>query len=185
MRTILIGILQTLLGLILAPVLMLAFVFLIKWDEAPSYLPGKGPNDAFDPSFVKRGHLPSWLAWFSTMDMPFPGGMYEPTIKSIVGGGAKWRLLLASYIWAGHRNRMQGLAYSLGHQTTDYIPDPFSTDRDRSNWIVGGNVWTFIRGADKQVWRKLGFFYLAYGHQVYKLQDGRFWAVHHFSAKLV
>ena len=167
----------------LAPVYMLLFIWLIRWDSVPTWATDKGASDEYDPSFVVRGDLPGWLSWAQTMDARFPGGVYEPQIKAIVGGGALWRRLLASYVWCGLRNRAQGLAFAFGHQTTDYIPDPFSTDRDRSNWIAGDGVWTFVRGADRQVWMKFWWGHLITGHQVYRLQDGRFWAVPVFTVK--
>lgn len=167
----------TLVGL-LAPVYMLAFVWLIRWDATPSYADGKGPTQ-WDNSYIKRGDLPRWLRWAQTIDMRYPGGLYEPAIAAAYGAGPYWRQLWASYLWTGIRNRAHGLAAMLGKRSTDYIPDPFSADRDRTGWSNAGNVWTFTRPADgvTQTWRKLGPLYLVSGHQTYRLADGTFWAV--------
>jgi len=171
----LLGLLCGAVGL-LAPIYMALFVWLIKWDSEPSYVPGKGATDPFDPSFAIRGDLPGWLRWAQTCDSRF-SGMYEAAITKAYGDGSYLRRTWAAYLWCGFRNRAQGLAAMLGHQTTWYIPTPFSTSEDRTGWTQGGGVWTFQRGADWQQWRKLGPVYLITGHQVYRLQDGTFLAV--------
>jgi hypothetical protein len=181
--TIFLAIVQTLVGL-LAPAYMLIFVWAIKWDAEPSYLPGRGPDDGFDPSFTRRGHLPPWLDWAGTPDMPFPGGVYEAAIKSALGKGGRLRELWASYLWTGHRNRAHGLAAMFGHVTTDFIPDPFSLDRDRTGWTQAGQAWRFARGEDWQVWRKLGPVFLVYGYDAHKLIDGSFLAYRFFTFKM-
>lgn len=177
------GLKNTLVGL-LAPFVMLFLVFRIKWDSEPTWATSQGAANPFDPSFVVRGDLPEKYRDWQTMDCRFPGGMYEAAIRGYVGGGAWWRRLWASWVWAGWRNRAHGYAYRHGHQTTDYIPDPFSTDRDRTGWTREGNVWTFTRGDDAQSWRLLwGKTFLITGMQVYALRDGRFWAVPVFTLK--
>jgi len=171
----LIGLLCTLVGLT-APVYMAVLVWFIRWDKGQTYASPEGPT-VFDSSCTVRGDLPWIFGWAQTIDMRFPGGLYEPTMRNALGNGGYFRRLWASYIWAGHRNRAHGLTAYFGHETTDYIPDPFSTDRDRSAWVRGGNVWTFKRGADWQRWRKIGSVFLITGFQVYKLLDGRFMAL--------
>ncbi len=178
------GIIQTLIGL-LAPIYMLVFVWFIKWDSSPSYR--NNTQTDWDPSFIRRGDLPKFLQWAQTMDERFPGGMYEPTITSMYGSGSYLRALFTSYMWAGHRNRAHGLAFNWGKSAVGYIPDPFdlSESNDRTGWHQIENGWCFRRAEDG-VWRKyskLGPLWVVTGYEVYRLQDGTFWAVNQFTLK--
>jgi len=177
MNTIFIGIVQTLIGF-LAPIYMVPLVFLIRWD---SFKTASGSAD--DPSFIVRGDLPGWARWAQTMDCRFPGGMYEKAITESLGDGGYWRRLWTSYQWCGLRNRAQGLAYSWGKSADGWIPDPFS--ERFAEWRVSGQVMRYEREGIWQAWRKVGPVWLVYGWQVYRLRDGTFWAVNHFSAKRV
>lgn len=139
------------------------------------------------PFINKDGNLPKWAQWAQTMDCPFPGGLYEPTMKTIYD---KFGFYTASYYWAGWRNRAHGLAYIWGKPAVDYIPNPFSTDRDRSGWH---NL--FFWRKDDDVWQQwvraplLSFLlrkdvYEVDGFEVWKLQDGTFRAGHILTLKV-
>ena len=174
----LIGLLCTLVGL-LAPLYMLLLVWLIRWDDQPT-----PADDPWDVSVTVRGDLPRWLRWAQTMDQRFPGGLYEPAIMAALGNGGYWRRIWTSYLWTGHRNRAMGLAYLCGKPALDYIPDPWSTDRDRTGWTQTGNVWRFERSDVWKQIRMLGRFHIHTGFQVYRLADGSFWAVNLFTIRL-
>lgn len=187
MKQLLIGIFQTLFGL-LAPIYMLFLVWFIKWDKTATYVNGTTSNPpADDPSLIKRGDLPKFLRWAQTMDMRYPAGMYEPAMREAYGNGSYARALWTSYLWTGHRNRAQGLAYMLGKPADKYIPDPFDTNpnNDRTGWIQTGNTWHFTRESDGMVrtYKKVGPIYLVWGYEVYRLSDGTFWAVNQFTIK--
>lgn len=174
-----IGLICTLIGL-LAPLYMMLLVWLIRWDEQPT-----PADDPWDVSVTVRGDLPRWLRWAQTMDQRYPGGLYEPAMMAALGNGGYWRRLWTSYLWTGHRNRAMGLAYLCGKPAIDYIPDPWSTDRDTTGWVQDGNVWRFDRPSDA-VWkniRVIGSFQIHTGHQVYRLADGSFHAVPLFTIR--
>ena len=159
---------------------MLVLIWFIRWDPLPT-----PADDPFDPSVTTRGDLPKWLRWAQTMDQRYPGGLYEPAIMAALGNGEHWRRLWTSYLWTGHRNRAMGLAYMLGKPALDYIPDPWSTDRDRTGWVLDKNTWTFTRESD-QVWKKVRMynkFHVHTGYQVYRLANGTFWAVNLFTIR--
>ncbi len=188
MKQFLIGLFQTLFGL-LAVIIMIPLVFFIKRDEYPSYCTALKDKDPFDPSYVRRGDLRIFRNIFQTMDMRFPGGMYEPSVAKTYGNGSYLRFLLTSYQWAGLRNRAQGLAQMLGKRADNYIQDPFDTDpkNDRSNWDFSKpNNLRFDRASDG-VWKVVRIFggiRVEYGYQVYKLANGNFWAVNLFTIRL-
>jgi hypothetical protein len=167
--------LVTLIGLLM-PILMIPLVFLIRWDDKPTYV--RKFDDAFDQSFVRRGDLPWWLSWVATIDSRYPGGLYEPTMSRAVGSGGYLRRLWASYIWTGHRNRLHGMAAYFGCRAECDMKDPY----DLNNWVDGkpallpdweqsGNTWRYERGDVWQNMRKIT------GHQTYRLNDGTFWAI--------
>lgn len=151
------GFLCALLGL-LAPLYMLVLVFFIKKDPVATK---SGSPD--DDSYIIRGDLPSWASWAQTMDCRFPGGMYEESVRKSYKSGFLW----CSYVWAGLRNRAQGLAHSMGKPALDFIP-PYEG---------------FFKREPDEIWqRHLGK--VTFGWEVYRLNDGSFWAVPIFTARL-
>lgn len=155
---------------ILAPWLgFVLHILSIRWDSEPTQ---GSPGKPTPPTIRGDGHFLKWV--YQTPDERYPGGTYEPTVAAWL---EKYGKTICSYLWAGERNVANGLAAWLGHESTDYIPDPFSTDRDRTGWSNSGKVWTFTRGSDVQTWRKIGSVYLVTGFQVIRLPDGRFWAM--------
>jgi hypothetical protein len=186
MKTIFLAVLQTLIGF-LAPVYMLFICAfgLIKWNEEPSYVSDKGADDPHDNSFIRRGRVRfNFLKWVETPDMPLPGGMYEPTVKNLYGEGSLLKALLTSYVWLGLRNRAHGLAAMWGHATTDYIPNPFSTDRSLENWTIENETHIFKRDEDWQVWKPIFLgFYMVYGFESHRKLDGTFVSYNHFTFK--
>ena len=154
------GLLCALVGL-LAPVYMLVLVFFIKKDAVATK---SGSTD--DSSYIIRGDLPRWARWAQTMDCRFPGGMYEDSVRESYSKGFLW----CSYVWAGLRNRAQGLAYALGKPAVDFLPS-----------YIG-----FFKREFDSVWQRhvnLGFVTLTLGWEVYRLRDGSFWAVPIFTGR--
>jgi hypothetical protein len=152
------GLLITLASL-LCPVLMLLALPCIRWDDTPS-------TGQWGTHFVIRGSLPRWLSWLETPDERLPGGLYEESHLELYERYGKW---VASYVWLGWRNRLHGLAYSLGHETTGYKPD----DAPQGLWE---------RGDDWQYVKQLGPLRFVAGWQIYALAD-RYWAVPVLSIK--
>ena len=185
MKQFFIGFFQSAIGL-LAPFYMLLLVWFIKWDSVATYVNGSTDTpDPSDDSLIVRGDLPEFLKWAQTMDMRFPGGMYEPTVKSMYGNGSYLRKMFVSYYWAGHRNRAQGLAMMLGKPAADWIPNQFDPrpGYDKTGWTQDGDNWYFKREADGifRNFKKVGPIYLVYGYEVYRLSNGKFWAVNQFT----
>ena len=147
-----IGLLLSLVSSVLAPILMIPAVFLIKWDTEPS-------NGSYGQNPTIRGDLPAWLSWLSTPDERFPGGLYEPTVLARLEAHGK---LWCSYVWAGWRNQMIGLAYALGKPANDYCPD-------NSGFWSDGNIWRLSI--------PLGPVRFITGYKVYRNTDGTFHAV--------
>lgn len=159
---------------------MLLLVWLIRWDDHPT-----PAADPYDPSVTVRGDLPRLFRWAQTMDQRYPGGLYEPAIMAALGNGGYWRRLWTSYLWTGHRNRAQGLVCWFGKPATDYIVDPWATDRDTTGWVRDGNTWHFERESDR-VWKTIkmiGVIHISFGFQVYRLADASFWAVPLFTIR--
>jgi hypothetical protein len=177
----LIGFLVTLFGLT-APVYMLFLLPFIRWDNEKTYAKPSGADDPFDSSLVIRGDLPSWLKWAQTGDSRFPAGMYEPAMRESLGDGSLLRRLWTSYQWCGLRNRAQGLAFMLGKPAVWYVPG--------EDEIVQTNYWSnhhFDRPTDG-VWKhihKIGNLAVSTGWQVYRKNDGAFWAVPLFTIRVV
>lgn len=153
----LIGLILALVSFIVAPITMLFIVWFIKWDSLPS-------NGAYNQNPTIRGDLPYFLRWFQTPDERFPGGLYEPTVQSWLDSYGK---IYCSYLWAGWRNQLMGLAAYLGRPTTDYIPESPLGFWSRDDSF--GNVWRYSCS--------LGFAKFVCGWQVYRKQDMTFLAV--------
>lgn len=148
----LLGLLLALVSLIVAPIGMLFAVRFIKWDTEPS-------NGSYEQDPTIRGDLPRRLSWFQTPDERFPGGLYEPTVNSLLKDRGK---LICSWYWAGWRNQMMGMAASFGKSTTDYIPESYGM------W-ERGDIW--------RICFPVIFFRVVLGWQVYRKRDGTFLAV--------
>jgi hypothetical protein len=150
-----IGLLLAIVALVVAPVAMLVVVWFIRWDGTPS-------NGSYNQNPAIRGDLPSCLKWFQTPDERFPGGLYEPAIQGLYDTYGKY---VCSYVWAGLRNQMMGLAAWLGKETTDYLPEfPLGFyEQD------GGNVWRYST--------HIGLIRFVCGWQVYRKADMTFLAV--------
>lgn len=146
------GLLITLASL-LCPVLMLLALPFVRWDDHAS--PGQ-----WGTHIVIRGSLPRWLAWLETPDERLPGGLYEEGHLELYERYGKW---VASYVWLGWRNRLHGLAYACGHETSGYKPDSETTGL----W-ERGDVWQYVK--------QLGPLRFVAGWQIYCLTD-RYWAV--------
>lgn len=158
-----VGLLLSLAGFVLAPIVMLGGVWLIKWDTEPS-----AGSYADDPNVPKtiRGDLPRWLNWFSTPDERCPGNMFEPAIVAML---AKYGKTVTTYYNLGWRNQMMGLAASVGKETTDYIPD-----KPLGFW-QRDDIWRYTLA--------LGPIYIIAGWQVYRRLDKSFLAVPVLTAK--
>ena len=155
----LVGLLLGIAGFVVAPVVMLGAVFLIRWDANVT-------NGSYGQDPTIRGDLPTWLRWFQTPDERFPGGLYEPAISRMLQQRGR---LFTSYIWAGWRNQMMGLAAAVGKETTDYIPDsPYG-------FWQRGDIWRYTL--------VLGPILIIAGWQVYRRLDGSFLAVPVLTAK--
>lgn len=135
-----------------APVLMLLSLPFIKWDKTES-------TGSYGRDSVMRGDLPDWLGWLRTPDERLPGGLYETAHADLYAKHGKW---VASWYWLGVRNRLIGMGVAFGHETTDYSPDALG-------WWSRGDVWRYAF--------KVGPIKFLLGHKIYKLLDGRFWAV--------
>jgi hypothetical protein len=119
---------------LLSPFYMLIFVWFIKWDKFES--PGQGSDDTF---MTVRGYLPKYLSWTQTIDCPFPGGLYEPTVKTrLLKHGKIW----CSYIWSGWRNPM-GLSVLFAKPAIGGIPDYPAT-----GWTNLDGTWYYERKED-------------------------------------
>ena len=147
-----IGLILALISLIIAPIAMLVIVWFIKWDDIAT-------NGSYEGDPTIRGDLPKIFRWFQTPDERFPGGLYEPTVKNWLNKYGKY---YCSYMWAGWRNQLMGLAAALGRPTTDYIPETPLGMWER------GNIWRYSLpiGPTKfiigwQVYRKLDMSFLA------------------------
>jgi hypothetical protein len=189
MKQILIGLWQVFVGF-WAWLYMIPICLLIKWDKEPSYANGVGPTKT-DSSFCIRGDLPSVFKELQTMDSRC-SGYYEAPILRAYGDGSWLRRTWAAYLWLGHRNRAQGLAALRGKPAVDFIGDPLSDNpyEDKRGWVeTKPRNWSFTREADG-TWRKYcPFFwsktrYWVWGWEVYKKQDGSFWAVNQITWKV-
>ena len=149
----LIGLFLALVSAVVAPIGMLVAVWFIRWDKEPT--PGSW---GLNPTI--RGDLPKLLRWFQTPDERFPGGLYEPTVQKWLDARGKY---YCSYMWAGLRNQMMGLAAAFGQPTSDYFPEePLGMYRC-------GTLWRYAR--------KFGSVKFVCGWQVTKLSNGSFLAV--------
>ena len=149
----LVGLLLAIVSFIVAPIGMLFAVWFIKWDDSPT-------NGSYNQNPTIRGDLPYLLRWLRTPDERFPGGLYEPTVQGWLDNHGK---LYCSYMWAGLRNQMMGLAAALGHPTTDYIPE------EPLGFWERDDIWRYSA--------KLGPIKFVCGWQVTKLLDSSFLAV--------
>jgi hypothetical protein len=149
----LIGLTLAIISAILAPIVMLLAVWFIKWDKEPT-------TGSWGLNPTIRGDLPYLLRWFQTPDERFPGGLYEPTVQKWLDTKGK---RYCSYMWAGMRNQMMGLAAALGRPATDYIPES-----PMGMW-KRDDIWRYSR--------MLGSFRFVCGWQVTKLASGSFLAV--------
>lgn len=148
----LIGLLITLASLLCPAMVLLALPF-VRWDDHET--PGQWGTHS-----VIRGSLPRWLSWLETPDERLPGGLYEDAHRALYERYGKW---LASYVWLGWRNRLHGLAYSTGKETTGYKPN----DVPLGMW-ERGDVWQYTK--------QLGPLRFVAGYQIYALA-ARYWAV--------
>lgn len=147
-----IGLLLGIASVFVAPIAMLLALPFISWDKIPS-------NGSYGQDPTIRGDLPAWLAWLATPDERFPGGLYEPMVKARLDRFGK---LWCSYVWAGWRNQMIGLAYAFGKPATGYCPD-------NSGFWSDGNIWRLSV--------PLGPIRFVTGYKVYRNTDLTFHAV--------
>ena len=157
----LVGLLLALVSLIVAPVGMLFAVWFIKWDDTPT-------NGSYNQNPTIRGDLPYLLRWFQTPDERFPGGLYEPTVQGWLDSYGKY---FCSYMWAGTRNQMMGLAAALGKPATDYIPETPLGFWERDD------IWRYAL--------PFGPIKIVVGWQVYRKLDQSFLAVPVFTLKKI
>lgn len=147
-----VGFLLGIISFFVAPIAMLFALPLIRWDNEPS-------NGSYNQDPTIRGDLPAWLSWLSTPDERFPGGLYEPDVKNRLDTYGK---LWCSYVWAGWRNQMIGLAYLLGKPATDFCPD-------KSGFWSGDGIWRLSV--------PMGPVRFVTGYKVYRSTDMTFRAV--------
>ena len=157
----LVGLLLALVSLIVAPIGMLVAVWFIKWDDTPT-------NGSYNQNPTIRGDLPYLLRWFQTPDERFPGGLYEPTVQGWLDSYGKY---FCSYMWAGTRNQMMGLAAALGKPATDYIPETPLGFWERDD------IWRYAL--------PFGPIKIVVGWQVYRKLDQSFLAVPVFTLKKI
>ena len=150
-----------LVSLIVAPIGMLVAVWFIKWDDTPT-------NGSYNQNPTIRGDLPYLLRWFQTPDERFPGGLYEPTVQGWLDSYGKY---FCSYMWAGTRNQMMGLAAALGKPATDYIPETPLGFWERDD------IWRYAL--------PFGPIKIVVGWQVYRKLDQSFLAVPVFTLKKI
>jgi hypothetical protein len=157
------GILILLLNL-MAPIIVLLCLPFIRWDGYAS----AGPQRTNPPVPTEMGDWPTWLAWLRTPDQRLPGDTGIPEIRDMV---AKCGKLCTSFVWAGLRNPLMGLACWLGKPTIGYIPE---------------NVEGLWKRGDVWIYRKsLGKLRIYAGYTAYRLLDGSFHAAPIFTLKKV
>ena len=140
-----------LVSLIVAPIGMLVAVWFIKWDDTPT-------NGSYNQNPTIRGDLPYLLRWFQTPDERFPGGLYEPTVQGWLDSYGKY---FCSYMWAGTRNQLMGLAAALGKPATDYIPEGNGFWERDDIWRYSLPIGPIRIVAGWQVYRRLDMTFLA------------------------
>lgn len=164
----LVGLLLTIISALVAPVGMLFAVWLIRWDTDPTEVVTRwstGPGDPNDTRMMILGDLPNWLKWFQTPDFRFP---CEPDMPEMLHMLDTKGPIITSYIWAGWRNQMMGMAVACGKSTTDYIPEV-------EGFWSRGDIWMYAKN--------FGGFRFVTGWQVYKMMTQGFWAVPVFTCK--
>lgn len=152
----LVGLLIVLLS-ILAPILVLFALPFIKWDKEPSV----GPQRTNPPTPTIMGDFPDWLSWFRTPDQRLPCDTGIPECKWVLDTYGKYA---ASWIWAGNRNALMGLAVWCGNQTSDYAPENVEGLWERHDEF--GTCWRYTK--------TLGRVKIIFGHNVYAMLDGTF-----------
>jgi hypothetical protein len=160
-----------------APLYMAVFVWFIKWDTFCS--PGQGTDDLYE---TERGYLPRWLVWAMTVDCPYPGGLYEPTVKArLLARGRMW----CSYVWSGLRNPM-GISMWFAQKALGPIPD-YSSTTPVAGWEQVGTAWHYERIEDgmwKRVWW-VGRVKFERGWEVYRRMDSvSYCRIPHFTLRL-
>jgi hypothetical protein len=151
--------------------LKIVYLLLVSWWLAPFALlfaketDRKTTHYGQDPS-IQRYVLPKAFWWMETPDELLPGGMYEPTVKTIYDE-CGW--FICSWYWIGIRNVLHGLRWSFGREASKDI-DLMSEDQKRNEDFY-------------EVTKKVLFIYVIYGwktyHDHYKLSAKKSgeWAV--------
>ena len=161
------GILLILLSL-LSPILVLFALPFIKWDSEPSV----GPQRTNPPTPTIMGDFPQWLSWFRTPDQRLPCDTGIPDCKATLDKYGKYYM---SWVWAGSRNTLMGLACFLGSKTSGYIPEDVEGYWERSDEY--GTIWVY-----RKTLGKIRFYT---GYTAYALLDGTFQAAPRLTLKWV
>jgi hypothetical protein len=168
--TILIAFLNIPIARLLAPIYMLVLVWFIKWEDTPRS--GQGADDLY---LTIRGYLPKPLRFAQTIDCPYPGGMYEITVKERLEAHGK---LWCSYVWSGWRNPMG-------------ISGFFQKPAENPNSLIGvqsGNTLEFSRYSDGywKVQKNFKNFMIQYGWEIYKVSDSEeYIMIPHLTARII
>lgn len=163
-----------------APIVVLPFIPFIKWDKEPTV-----GGDGGEYSRTIRGNLRPKLAndLLCTIEERLPCGLNEPTAKRWLEKYGKW---ICSYLWIGIRNQMHGLFFKSGFERQPVFEEGKDyTEQERNNIIYGpnqhvgywenGNAWRYVAKFSFGIW--------IVGYQVYKLPDGKHYAVPMYSMK--
>jgi len=142
------------LAALLAPLFVLLALPFIRWDGGFSL-------DRSNNHPAVRGDMPKWLRWLETPDERLPGGLYEPTVKSVY---RRFGSLICVWYWLGIRNRLHGLAASFGEPAERPWGPEFGMQRQGSLWWIRKPL---LNG-------RLAF---KAGYRVYTLPDKSFLAV--------
>jgi hypothetical protein len=150
---------------LIAPILVLLALPFVKWDAEPSV----GPQRTNPPTPTIMGDFPDWLSWFRTPDQRLPCDTGISECKAMLDNRGKW---YTSWIWAGFRNSLMGLAVWCGHRTAGYIPEVegFWSREDEF-----GFVWKYTK--------TMGPIKFETGYTSYALLDGAFGAAPIFKLK--
>ena len=90
---------------------------------------------------VQRYRLPKWARWAESPDEHLPGGLYEPTVKTIYDS-LGW--FFTSVYWIGWRNCGNGIVWGLGHEVPKKIKDMNETEQKLYGvWRTEKTLWKF------------------------------------------
>ena len=160
-----------------APIYMLFVVWFIRWDKFKS--PAQGADYLYE---TERGYLQKIFSWAMTVDCPYPGGLYEPTVKArLLAHGRMW----CSYVWSGWRNPM-GISLWFAQKASGPIPD-YVEGGYVAGWKKVGTAWHYDRASDgmwKRVWW-VGNVKFERGWEIYRKADSSIYCrIPHFTLRL-